>query len=65
LLVAAPADGARFSLVLSRVITNGDLIQGITAAAELGRVVINISVGSTRFDALLADTVAGAVRRGA
>jgi len=50
---------------LSGVITNGDLIQGITAAAALGRVVINLSVGSTRFDPLLADAVAAAVRRGA
>jgi len=50
---------------LSGAITNTALIQGIAAAAQLGRVVINLSVGSTRPDALLADTVLAAVRSGA
>ena len=50
---------------LSGAITNTDLIQGIADAAQLGRVVINLSVGSTRPDPLLADTVLAAVRSGA
>jgi subtilisin family serine protease len=50
---------------LSGAITNTALIHGIAAAAELGRVVINLSVGSTRPDPLLADTVLAAVRGGA
>ena len=41
------------------------MIQGIADAAQLGRVVINLSVGSTRPDSLLADTVLAAVRSGA
>jgi hypothetical protein len=50
---------------LSGAITNADLIAGIAAAAQLERVVINISVGSTRRDPLLDDTVLSAVRSGA
>jgi subtilisin family serine protease len=50
---------------LSGAITNTALIHGIAAAAELGRVVINLSVGSTRPDPLLVDTVLAAVRGGA
>jgi Subtilase family len=50
---------------LSGVITNTDFIQGIAAGSELGRVVINLSVGSTHRDPLLADAVLAAVRRGA
>src|SRR4051812_12709222 len=50
---------------LSGGITNTDLIQGITDAARLGRVVINLSVGSTRPDALIEDAVLAAVRSGA
>ena len=46
-------------------ITNTNLIHGIAAAAALGRVVINLSVGSTRPDRLLEDTVLAAVRSGA
>jgi hypothetical protein len=50
---------------LSGAITNTDLIQGIVGAARLGRVVINLSVGSTRPDSILEDTVLAAVRSGA
>ncbi|MFL5934183.1 MAG: S8 family peptidase [Gaiellaceae bacterium] len=50
---------------LSGGITNTDLIQGIADAARLGRAVINLSVGSTRPDPLLEDTVLAAVRSGA
>jgi hypothetical protein len=50
---------------LSGEITNTDFIQGVAAAARLGRVVINLSVGSTRRDPLLEDTVLAAVRSGA
>jgi subtilisin family serine protease len=50
---------------LSGAITNADLIAGIAAAAQLKRVVINISVGSTRPDPLLDDAVLSAVRSGA
>ena len=50
---------------LSGEITNTDLIQGIAEAARLKRVVINLSVGSTRPDPLLDDAVLAAVRSGA
>ena len=50
---------------LSGAITNTDLIQGVAAAARLKRAVINLSVGSTRRDPLLEDTVLSAVRNGA
>jgi subtilisin family serine protease len=45
--------------------TSGQLIAGVDAAAGLGRVVINLSVGTTHLDPLLEDMVFSAVRRGA
>ena len=50
---------------LSGRLTNVELIQGIDAAADLGRVVINLSLGSTQFDPILQDVIFSAVRRGA
>jgi len=50
---------------LSGGITNGELVQGIAAAAERSPVVINLSLGSTRSDPVLRDAVFSAVRRGA
>jgi subtilisin family serine protease len=40
-------------------------VQGIDTAAGLGRVVINLSLGSTEFDQVLQDVVFSAFRRGA
>jgi Subtilase family len=50
---------------LSGHLTLGELIAGIEAAAERGRVVINLSLGSTQFDPMLRDVVFSAFRRGA
>ena len=50
---------------LSGRLTLGELVQGIDAAANLGRVVINLSLGSTAFDQVLEDVVFSAFRRGA
>ena len=46
-------------------LTNDDVIAGITAAAGLGRVVINLSLGSRELDPLLEDAILAAVRTGA
>jgi subtilisin family serine protease len=54
-----------YDVDLSGGLTNGELMQGIDAAAERGRVVINLSLGSTHFDAALQDVVFSAFRRGA
>jgi Subtilisin-like serine proteases len=40
-------------------------VRGIDTAANLGRVVINLSLGSTEFDQILEDVVFSAFRRGA
>jgi subtilisin family serine protease len=45
--------------------TAGQLINGIDSAADRGRVVINLSVGSTHLDPLLEDMIFSAIRRGA
>jgi subtilisin family serine protease len=50
---------------LSGVITNADLIEGIATAAAHGRIVINLSLGSTHFDPLLEDEILAAFRTGA
>jgi hypothetical protein len=50
---------------LSGELTTGELIHGIDTAAQVGRVVINISLGSTRFDPFVQDAVLSAFRRGA
>jgi subtilase family protein len=50
---------------LSGELTNADLIEGIATAAAHGRIVINLSLGSTHFDALLDDEILAAYRSGA
>jgi subtilisin family serine protease len=50
---------------LSGHLTLGELMAGIEAAAERGRVVINLSLGSTEFDPMLRDVIFSAFRRGA
>jgi subtilisin family serine protease len=50
---------------LSGRLTNSELIRGIDAAAGRGRIVINISLGSTLYDPALEDVIFSAVRRGA
>ena len=50
---------------LTGELTNADLIEGIAEAAAHGRIVINLSLGSTHFDALLDDEILAAVRSGA
>ena len=54
-----------YDVDLSGGLTNGELIQGIETAAERGRVIINLSLGSTHFDPVLQDVVFSAFRRGA
>ena len=54
-----------YDVDLSGSLTNSELVQGIDAAAERGRVVINLSLGSTRSDPVLRDVVFSAFRRGA
>ena len=46
-------------------LTNDDVISGINTAAALGRVVINLSLGSRHLDPLLDDAILAAVRSGA
>lgn len=46
-------------------LTTDNVISGIAAAAALGRVVINLSLGSPRFDPLLDDAILAAFRSGA
>ena len=50
---------------LSGEITNAELIEGIAAAAEHGRIVINLSLGSTHLDPVLEDEILAAFRSGA
>ena len=54
-----------YDVDLSGRLTLGELVQGIDTAANLGRVVINLSLGSTEFDQVLEDVVFSAFRRGA
>ena len=54
-----------YDIDLSGRLTLGELVQGIDTAANLGRVVINLSLGSTAFDQVLEDVVFSAFRRGA
>lgn len=56
---------AEYDADLVGAFTAGQLIQGIEAATTRGRVVINISVGSTYLDPLLRDEIFSAFRRGA
>jgi subtilisin family serine protease len=54
-----------YDVDLSGSLTVGELVQGIDAAASRGRVVINLSLGSTEFDPVVRDVVFSAFRRGA
>jgi subtilisin family serine protease len=54
-----------YDVDLSGRLTLGELVRGIDTAANLGRVVINLSLGSTDFDQVLEDVVFSAFRRGA
>jgi subtilisin family serine protease len=76
-VIGAPANGVgmvgvypqavleAYDADLSGRLTDTELIRGIETAAERGRVVINLSLGSTRFDTILQDVVFSAFRRGA
>jgi subtilisin family serine protease len=54
-----------YDVDLSGRLTLGELVQGIDTAAGLGKVVINLSLGSIEFDGVLQDVVFSAFRRGA
>jgi Subtilase family len=54
-----------YDVDLSGRLTLGELVRGVDTAANLGRVVINLSLGSTEFDQVLEDVVFSAFRRGA
>ena len=54
-----------YDIDLSGRLTLGELVQGIDTAAGRGRVVINLSLGSTELDPVLQDAVFSAFRRGA